>query len=322
MTLILPLADYLKLLYQAEPVQQDSCFDKFDITRKYAFGEGYLRQIQLRNCVFLDIYNCQDNKLGLVQSPYREHPIEFQFFIPVASRSENIHFRSGGYFLSGSGMAPESASFMSESFSIITVAIYINYQTFRSFAADPSGELPKNLQHLIRPFDHPTYERYGTITPTMLLVLQQILQCPYQDMTKRLYLEGKVWELAALMVDQEIQINQGSLEINKPKPSEVERIYYAKEILLKHLDNPPSLIQLAQQVGLNDRKLKEGFRSVFGTTVFGYLHNYRMEVAQNLLIQGQMNVTEVAHQVGYASSTSFYNAFRKKFGVSPKSCHG
>ncbi|MBH8577766.1 helix-turn-helix transcriptional regulator [Nostocaceae cyanobacterium CENA369] len=322
MTLILPLADYLKQLYQAEPVQQDSCFDKFDITRKYAFGEGYLRQIRLRDCVFLDIYNCQDNKSGLVESPYRKHPVEFQFFIPVASKSQDIHFRSGEYFLSGSGMARESSSFLSESFSIITVAIYMNYEKFRSFIADPCGELPKNLQHLIRPFEHPTYERYGTITPAMLLALQQILQCPYQDTAKRLYLESKVWELAALMVDQEIQINQDSLESIKLKPSEIERIYYAKEILLKYLDNPPSLIQLAQQVGLNDRKLKEGFRSVFGTTVFGYLHNYRMEVAQNLLMQGQMNVTEVAHQVGYASPTSFYNAFRKKFGVSPKSCHG
>ncbi|MEH1836565.1 MAG: AraC family transcriptional regulator [Nostoc sp.] len=322
MTLILSLADCWKLLNQAEPVQQDNCFDKFDITRKYAFGEGYHRQIQLRDCVNLDIYNCQDNKSVLVECPYRKHPIEFQFFVPVASKSQDIHFRSGEYFLSGSGMALESADFLQESFSIITVAIYINYQTFRSFAADPSGELPKNLQHLIRPFDQPTYERYGTITPAMLGVLQQILQCPYQDMTKRLYLEGKVWELAALMVDQEIQINQGCLEIKKLKPSEVERIYSAKEILLKHLDNPPSLIQLAQQVGLNDRKLNEGFRAVFGTTVFGYLHNYRLELAHNLLIQGQMNVTQVAHQVGYASPTSFYNAFRKKFGVSPKSCHG
>ncbi|MEH2273818.1 MAG: helix-turn-helix domain-containing protein [Nostoc sp.] len=47
-----------------------------------------------------------------------------------------------------------------------------------------------------------------------------------------------------------------------------------------------------------------------------------ISLTHNLLIQGQMNVTEVAHQVGYASPTSFYNAFRKKFGVSPKSCHG
>ncbi|MHC5828351.1 MAG: helix-turn-helix transcriptional regulator, partial [Nostoc sp.] len=123
----------------------------------------------------------------------------------------------------------------------------------------------------------------------MQVAVQQILQCPYQGVTKRMYLESKVWELVALIIQQEIQIHQGSLEIYALRASEVDRVYHAKEILLKHHDNPPSLIQLARQAGLNDRKLKQGFRQVFGTTVFGYLHQYRMELAHKLLIQGNMN---------------------------------
>ena len=153
----------------------------------------------------------------------------------------------------------------------------------------------------------------------MQLAVQQILQCPYQGMTKRIYFESKVWELAALMIDQEVQINQGKLKMNAIKPSEVDCIYDAKEILLQHLHNPPSLIQLSRQVRLNDRKLKQGFKQVFGTTVFGYLHNHRMELAQKLLIERNMNVTEVARTVGYASLPSFSYAFYKKFGVNPKS---
>ncbi len=64
MTLIISLADYWKLLNQAE---QNGNSDKFDITHKYAFGEGYHRQIRLRDCVLLDIYNCQVNKLVIVE---------------------------------------------------------------------------------------------------------------------------------------------------------------------------------------------------------------------------------------------------------------
>ncbi|MEH1836572.1 MAG: AraC family transcriptional regulator [Nostoc sp.] len=153
----------------------------------------------------------------------------------------------------------------------------------------------------------------------MLLAVQQILQCPYQGITKRIYFESKVWELTALMVEQELQINQGNLITTALKPSEIERICYAKEILLQHIHNPPSLMQLARQVGLNDRKLKQGFKQIFGTTVFGYLHNHRMELAQKLLIEKNMNVTEVARTVGYASLPSFSYAFYKKFGVNPKS---
>ncbi|MEH1842601.1 MAG: AraC family transcriptional regulator [Nostoc sp.] len=324
MTLILSQADLWELLNTAEPIQQNGDFDKFDITRKYPtlLAQGYHRHIKLRDCIFIDIYNCQQYKSVIVEYPAREHLLEFRFYIMVDSPSNNIPFQTGEYFLSGSGMACECTDLGEELLREVTVAIHLEPEIFRCFAGNTSGELPKELQHLIRRPDQLTYECYRTQTPGMLLALQQILQCPYQGVTKRVYLESKVWELAALVIEQEIQIYQGFLKVHALRPSEVDCIYHAKEILLKNHDNPPSLIQLARQVGLNDRKLKEGFRSVFGTTVFGYLHNYRMELAHNLLIQGQMNVTQVAHQVGYASPTSFYNAFRKKFGVSPKSCHG
>lgn len=83
------------------------------------------------------------------------------------------------------------------------------------------------------------------------------------------------------------------------------------------MENPPSLLDLARQVGINDRKLKQGFRQVFGTTVFGYLHDYRMEQARLLLIEQKLAIALVAHTVGYSHLSHFATAFRKKFGVNP-----
>uniref|UniRef100_A0ACD5H004 Helix-turn-helix transcriptional regulator n=1 Tax=Desertifilum tharense IPPAS B-1220 TaxID=1781255 RepID=A0ACD5H004_9CYAN len=57
---------------------------------------------------------------------------------------------------------------------------------------------------------------------------------------------------------------------------------------------------------------------MFGTTVFGYLHHYRMERARSLLLKQQLSVTAIAHQVGYQNLCAFSTAFRKKFGVSPR----
>ena len=56
----------------------------------------------------------------------------------------------------------------------------------------------------------------------------------------------------------------------------------------------------------------------FGTTAFGYLHEYHMEQARLLLTDTQMSVTQVAHNVGYASLPSFSAAFRKKLGICPR----
>ncbi|MEH2012800.1 helix-turn-helix transcriptional regulator [Nostoc sp.] len=75
-----------------------------------------------------------------------------------------------------------------------------------------------------------------------------------------------------------------------------------------------------QLVSLSDRKLQRGFRELFGTTVFGYLHHHRMEQAQILLRYRDMQVSEVAHAVGYSHLGHFTEAFKRKFGITPKQC--
>jgi AraC-like DNA-binding protein len=70
-------------------------------------------------------------------------------------------------------------------------------------------------------------------------------------------------------------------------------------------------------VGLNDCTLKKGFREVFGTTAFGYLHDYRLEKARQLLSLGNMKVQDIVHRVGFSDGSYFAAAFRKKFGVNP-----
>jgi AraC family transcriptional regulator, transcriptional activator of the genes for pyochelin and ferripyochelin receptors len=87
---------------------------------------------------------------------------------------------------------------------------------------------------------------------------------------------------------------------------------------MQNLDNPPSLLDLARQVGLNDRKLKQRFHQVFHTTPFAYLRDYRLERAQQLLMDSEQSIEQVAKAVGYADRSRFAVAFRKKFGVNPK----
>ena len=75
---------------------------------------------------------------------------------------------------------------------------------------------------------------------------------------------------------------------------------------------------LARQVGLNDYKLKLGFRQMLGTTVFGYLHQCRMEQARHLLATKDVTVTEVVRAVGYSNRGHFAAAFKRKYGVTPR----
>ncbi len=132
-----------------------------------------------------------------------------------------------------------------------------------------------------------------------------------------MYLQGKVFELMALQFEALKRENKSKNCKQKLKSEDIERIYHAKDILLTRWQNPPSLLELAREVGLNDYKLKIGFRHCFKTTVFGTLQDYRMERARQLLASGSVTVTGIARTVGYTNRSHFAAAFKRKYGVNP-----
>jgi AraC family transcriptional activator of pyochelin receptor len=98
----------------------------------------------------------------------------------------------------------------------------------------------------------------------------------------------------------------------------VRKIRLAKEIILKNMSEPPSLQELSEEIGLSLNKLKEGFKQLYGDTVFGYLLNHKMEEARRMLASTNYNVNEVGLRIGYSTSSHFIAAFKKKYGTTPK----
>jgi AraC-like DNA-binding protein len=47
---------------------------------------------------------------------------------------------------------------------------------------------------------------------------------------------------------------------------------------------PPGLQELADEIGLNLKKLKMGFKQIYGDTVYGFLFDYKMDFARNCSI--------------------------------------
>ncbi|WP_439566637.1 helix-turn-helix transcriptional regulator, partial [Gloeocapsopsis crepidinum] len=197
---------------------------------------------------------------------------------------------------------------------ILKLDIHIGQPLYESIVA-ALAERSVSISRAISQQQH--YFQVNTTTPTMQLVLHQIFNCPYQELTRGIYLESKVLELVALRLEQAMTKHSKS-DCKRLKPDDIERIHHAKDILLCNADNPPSLVDLARQVGLNDYKLKLGFRYCFGTTAFGYLHSYRMEQARSLLEHNQLSVKEIGQKVGYTNSRRFAIAFKQRFGVSPQ----
>ncbi|WP_419889611.1 helix-turn-helix transcriptional regulator [Paenibacillus xylanexedens] len=98
---------------------------------------------------------------------------------------------------------------------------------------------------------------------------------------------------------------------------DIRKLHTAREIMEACMVDPPSLLALSRQVGLNDFKLKKGFKALFGSTVFEYLRQVRLDNAMKLLRNQNNNVTEAAIAVGYSNVSAFSQQFYRKFGVKP-----
>jgi AraC-like DNA-binding protein len=155
------------------------------------------------------------------------------------------------------------------------------------------------------------------ISPVVNKAIRQIISCPYRSSLKRLFLEGKVLELISYSLAQ-FESSADALQKDALLPSDdIERVLEARNILIRNLEDPPSLQTLARKVGTNKTTLSKGFRQLFGTSAFEYLRTRRLERARELLESKEMNVTEAAYSVGYAQHSSFTKAFKKHFGTNP-----
>lgn len=157
----------------------------------------------------------------------------------------------------------------------------------------------------------------NSISPSMSVVLYQIMNFNLHSSVKKLYYKAKVYELMSLLFNKP-EDNEDEICPFKTDEEETMRIQHAKDILVKNMAEPPGLQELADAVGLNIKKLKQGFKQVYGDTVYGFLFDYKMEYARKLLDSGTYNVNEVGNRIGYSTASHFIAAFKKKFGTTPK----
>ena len=178
-------------------------------------------------------------------------------------------------------------------------------------------QIPADMRSIIDESNKNYCSHIGSMTPSMHMVIHQILNCPYLGFVKRMYLESKAMELIAHQLAQLLFAENCLQKPSVLRSDDIERIHYAKELLVKDIQNPPTIYKLSRMAGINEFKLKKGFRQLYDTSIHRYLLDLRFEHARYLLEQGNMNVSEVAYSVGYSTLGHFFHAFKKRFGVTP-----
>lgn len=161
------------------------------------------------------------------------------------------------------------------------------------------------------------YYSQEAVSPAIAVILSQLMNYNLHPSVKSLYIKGKIYELLSLYFNrsEELDVEQCPFLVDEEN---IKRIRQAKEIMISRMAEPPTLTELSEEIRLPIKKLKEGFKQVYGDSVFSFLFDYKMDYARKMLETNKYNVNEVGLKIGYSTASHFITAFKKKYGTTPK----
>ena len=146
-------------------------------------------------------------------------------------------------------------------------------------------------------------------------VAQAILRPPFRGRMGRLFQQAKTLEL---MAAQFAAVEQPAALEHQAGSRELAKVRMARDRLLADLRDPPELDALAREVGLSAKRLNRGFKQLYGTTVFSFLRDARLDAAREALEAGtSLPLKQLAWELGYGQASNFVTAFRRRFGATP-----
>jgi AraC-like DNA-binding protein len=146
-------------------------------------------------------------------------------------------------------------------------------------------------------------------------VARDVLACRLVAPARQLYLRAKAFEALAHLLATVAVEDPAAINLTR---RDRERVRQAAALLAKRYDEPWTIASLARAAGLNERKLKAGFRAIVGRTVHAHLEESRLQAALRLLDHGGASITDAALAVGYANPSHFAKLFRRRYGLLPR----
>jgi len=286
-----------------------------------ALGMGSVREIGLHSGIRLGITDYELRKPDVIKYEMNATSFGFGFCLSGTIKSKVSDLKDTFVISCGQSAFfhfPNLSGYREEvKGHILRVVIQMEPELFCSLMEDDFDRIPPTLQRFADGTGVKPCRVADIITPSMQTALNQILSCPYHGLTRQLFLESKAMELMAYKL---AQFESDSVKIKRPpvlKSNDLERIHYARDLLVKDIENPLDLVELARLAGLSRSKLHHNFHAVYGVTPFDYLRDRRLEKARIFLDEGNMDVTEVAYSVGYSSLSHFAKVFKQYFGTPP-----
>ena len=158
----------------------------------------------------------------------------------------------------------------------------------------------------------------GSACPAGLAaLLDDLRRARPSAVTARAYYRSKIIEACSLIVDWRFANNRMGLE--HLSEEDVRTLARAQRLLQHNLHRVVSSDELCHEACVGATKLARLFRTSCGLSPGEYARELRMERACDLLADTDLPLSAVAEQTGFARQGSFSEAFRARFGTTPRS---
>lgn len=230
--------------------------------------------------------------------------------IDLNARWCHVHLHPEG-LVKGDWMAPGAAP--------TGLIVYLRPEFFRDRLPESVDRLPPALREFARDQRGSFLFESLPVSATMSRAVTDIISTPLLGSLRRLFLESKAMEIVSSALHE--LINDGGDMARaglRLRPRDIECLHFVRAILERDYADPPRIVELARRVGLNQQKLKCGFKALFGVTIFECVQGKRLEVAAEMLKLRGASVTEAALAAGYEYPSNFAIAFKRRYGVAPR----
>ena len=201
---------------------------------------------------------------------------------------------------------------------ILSAIIIIDKQAYFPKIECILDDMPDKLSEVFKDLDGTeTYFYHSNYSISIAENIKEILENENKGLVRSTHIEGKTLEILSMQIKQYIDDEKSMGKQLMIRKDDVENIKKARDLLLNSYNSPPTIEQLARQSGINQQKLKKGFKMVFNKTINQYVRDKRLEIAAARLLNGS-SVKDAATYVGYTNQSHFATKFKDKYGVLPK----
>ncbi|WP_299125764.1 response regulator transcription factor [uncultured Winogradskyella sp.] len=180
------------------------------------------------------------------------------------------------------------------------------------------SQLNQKLYEVFLDKDHDkTFSYFGTHNLKIAGVIGSLRKIRQKGMARVLQIEGKVYQILSMHLQQyNLDVNNKKVKTNLSR-SELKIIRGISKKILKDVSLDYSVDLLAEESGLTQAKLQEGFKLLYNRTVTEYIRHVRLEAARELINTTDLNISQIVYSIGFSSRSYFSKIFKEKFDISP-----